>query len=142
MFALSVVTITTLPSLEKKIRLQKTIKNHLKNYFSRVCAMDIKKMSEALLKGEKMLSSVCPNCYAPLFEKDGQVRCLNCLKEIPQVQTQKVESSSLIDDIKRVQNNLRLQLKTEGDPVKVKNILESIEKCIDLIKKLGEDNGS
>ena len=104
--------------------------------------MNIKKMSDALLKGEKMLSSVCNICYAPLFEKNGKVRCLNCQKDSQEIPKPKIESNSRISEIKEVENRLRQQLKTETDPSKVKNILESIEKCIDLIKKLGDENGS
>ncbi len=99
-------------------------------------------MSNALLRGGKMLSNICNECKAPLFEIDGEIKCLNCNTTASKKLKPKVKADSKIEDIKIVERNLREQLKEEKDPVKIKNILESIEKCVDLIKKLGENNES
>jgi uncharacterized Zn finger protein (UPF0148 family) len=40
--------------------------------------MEIKDMAEILLKGGKMLGKSCPECNAPLFQREGQVFCARC----------------------------------------------------------------
>ncbi|MEM0440482.1 MAG: Sjogren's syndrome/scleroderma autoantigen 1 family protein [Candidatus Caldarchaeum sp.] len=42
----------------------------------------IRRMSDALRSGAKMLSEVCPICNSPLFEVRGELRCIRCDKPV------------------------------------------------------------
>ena len=41
----------------------------------------IKAGADLLLKGWKMLNKACPDCFEPLYEKDGKVVCVQCKKQ-------------------------------------------------------------
>lgn len=42
----------------------------------------IKKMADALRRGAKMLTEVCPVCNSPLFDVKGEMRCVVCDKPV------------------------------------------------------------
>jgi len=45
----------------------------------------IRRMSDALRSGARMLSEMCPVCNSPLFEIRGELRCIRCDKPVVKV---------------------------------------------------------
>ena len=99
-------------------------------------------MSHALLHGQKMLSIICPVCKAPLFEKEGQIKCLECNREVVVQQEDKIGSNTLENDIITTIDKLQNQLHVESDPTKIKDILISINTCVEILNKIGAGYGS
>ncbi len=42
----------------------------------------LKRAAQLMLKGAKMLDVACPQCSAPLYQKDDKLLCANCNREI------------------------------------------------------------
>lgn len=56
----------------------------------------VKRMSEALKAGGKMLSYTCPACGNPLFEVRGEMRCVVCDKPVVLVRDQAESGRALL----------------------------------------------
>lgn len=59
----------------------------------------VRKMSEALKAGGKMLAETCPVCGNPLFEIKGEMRCVACDKPVVVVKDQVESGRALIPTV-------------------------------------------
>lgn len=56
----------------------------------------VKRMSEVLKAGGKMLAQTCPACGNPLFEIKGELRCVACDKPVVVVRDQSESGRALL----------------------------------------------
>ncbi len=86
----------------------------------------IRKISEALISGAKMLPIHCATCMSPLFQEGERIFCPICGdKEIPQ-------ASKILE--KKLQDLLS-QLETEKNHERIMKILEEIKVLKEILKK-------
>ncbi|AIJ05860.1 hypothetical protein JH146_1017 [Methanocaldococcus bathoardescens] len=94
-----------------------------------------------------MLSTHCPKCGYPLFEKDGKTYCPVCEKfknEVEEIEKNKIErDSKAVDkkvDINRILiekiNYLAMKLKDESEIGRIKEIGEALYVLIKIKKKI------
>lgn len=107
-----------------------------------------KRMAEALLKGWKMLSEVCPVCGSPLFETGGgEVICAVCGTKVILVESEEqagIEEQRLA--VERVMGALSKILEREvismGKEIdenklfRINSILEALEKASSIYRNL------
>ena len=106
----------------------------------------IRRMSDALRSGAKMLSEICPVCNSPLFEIRGELRCIRCDKPVVRVQEEDevlVASTPLI--LTRLENAVtaKLDILTNilmgtNEPEELKQLSETIASLISLFHKSRE----
>ncbi len=101
--------------------------------------------SKALAKGWKMLSKHCDSCGLPLFLVDDREVCVYCRDETLEkkesaekmASTGQTEGTKNIEDvIHRKLNELLQKLDKETEIIRMKDILESIEMCVRILKNL------
>ncbi len=100
----------------------------------------IRKMSDALRSGAKMLSEICPVCNSPLFEIGGELRCIRCDKPVVIVREDSetlVASTPLI--LSRLENALAAKidvltvlLQRSTDPEEIKVLSETLASLVKL----------
>jgi uncharacterized Zn finger protein (UPF0148 family) len=56
----------------------------------------VRRMSEALKAGGKMLAETCPVCGNPLFEIKGEMRCVSCDKPVVVVRDETESGRALL----------------------------------------------
>lgn len=109
----------------------------------------IKRMSDALRSGAKMLSEVCPVCSSPLFEIGGEMRCLRCDKPVVKVREESevyVASTPLVltqleNAIVAKLDALTALLQQTTEPEEIKQLSETLTSLVKLFhesRKLGE----
>jgi len=106
----------------------------------------LKTLSNELLKGAKMLSTHCPKCGYPLFEKDGKTYCPVCEKfknENKGIENNKIrydsKSTTKVDVNKILMekiNYLTMKLKDENEISRIKEIGEALYILIKIKKKI------
>ncbi|MGI0065845.1 MAG: Sjogren's syndrome/scleroderma autoantigen 1 family protein [Nitrosotalea sp.] len=98
-----------------------------------------KKAVELLLSGATLLSDPCPYCKGVRVMKNGGALCINCgrqaVDQIDSVKTEKPDNSS-IGNLDQKLLDLTVQLTTEKDLEKQKQILETINQIIAIKEKL------
>ena len=102
----------------------------------------MQEMAELLRSGARMLNEHCPVCGTPLFQlKTGEIYCSRCNKPV------KILSAD--EDVDRVSaeaglegtlfkklNLMQFLLEAEEEPMKVKELAETISVLLDVIEKL------
>ncbi|MEM2238657.1 MAG: Sjogren's syndrome/scleroderma autoantigen 1 family protein [Candidatus Caldarchaeum sp.] len=109
----------------------------------------IKRMSDALRSGAKMLSEICPVCNSPLFEVKGELRCIRCDKPVIRVREESemlTASTPLI--LSRLENALSAKidvltglLRRSSEPEEIRVLSETLSSLIKLFhesRKLSE----
>jgi uncharacterized Zn finger protein (UPF0148 family) len=109
----------------------------------------IRRMSDALRSGARMLSEMCPVCNSPLFEIRGELRCIRCDKPVVKVHEESevlVASAPLI--LTRLENAItdKLDILTNffqrtSEPEELRQLAETIISLIQLFhesRKLSE----
>jgi UPF0148 protein len=98
----------------------------------------LKKMTEMLLAGGKMLGVHCGKCLGPLFEFQGKVVCPVCGG-----QTRPAGPEAGAPPLKRVEevlhakiNSLAEQLAGETDHARTLELLERIKSALEALEKL------
>lgn len=110
--------------------------------------------AELLYKGAKMLAYNCPECKVPLFEKDGKIFCPSCNREaIKDYGEKEIKKEVEKDtrDMRRLKNLAELEIDKKlklamcricdmivcsQSSAEVKELSESLEKLVDVMKKL------
>jgi uncharacterized Zn finger protein (UPF0148 family) len=109
----------------------------------------IRRMSDALRSGARMLSEMCPVCNSPLFEIRGELRCIRCDKPVVKVHQESevlVASAPLI--LTRLENAITDKLdvlanllQRTSEPEELRQLAETIISLIQLFhesRKLSE----
>ncbi|MEM4302457.1 MAG: Sjogren's syndrome/scleroderma autoantigen 1 family protein [Candidatus Caldarchaeum sp.] len=109
----------------------------------------IKRMSDAIRSGAKMLSEICPVCNSPLFEVKGELRCIRCDKPVIRVREESemlTASTPLI--LSRLENALSAKidvltvlLQRSSEPEEIRVLSETLSSLIKLFhesRKLSE----
>jgi UPF0148 protein len=108
----------------------------------------IKKMAELLLSRATMLAYHCPNCGAPLFEKEGKVLCPTCgevkvvregeeeegKEEVAPQAKAEVEPQEGNEILLEKRKELLLRLKDEKDLRVILDILEAIKRIDGILR--------
>lgn len=115
----------------------------------------MKRMTNALRSGAKMLPEHCPICGSPIFEIKGELWCLRCNKRVVKVKSDeevgqalsvytltntastlavKIEELTIllsraveVDEVKRLCETLEILLKTLEQTLKVRKLLREQE---------------
>jgi len=100
----------------------------------------IKKITETLLAGGKMLGVHCGKCKSPLFELEGKVVCPICGEF---GEEEKRGESKAPKDVEKLENvlysklnELSEQLEKEKDPSKTIELLNSIRVTLETLQKV------
>ncbi len=100
--------------------------------------------SRALARGWKMLSKHCDSCGLPLFLVNDREMCVYCDEgkgdtetEEKNVITEKTERSDTGEIIRKKLEELLHRLEKETEITRMKDILESIEICIRILREAG-----
>lgn len=110
--------------------------------------------AELLYKGAKMLAYNCPECKVPLFEKDGKIFCPSCNREAIDYEEKEIKKEVKEEDtrdVRRQKNFAELEIDKKlklamcricdmivcsQSSAEVKELSESLEKLVDVMKKL------
>ncbi|MEM0384573.1 MAG: Sjogren's syndrome/scleroderma autoantigen 1 family protein [Candidatus Caldarchaeum sp.] len=100
----------------------------------------IKRMSDALRSGAKMLSEICPVCNSPLFEVRNELRCIRCDKPVVRVhEDSEVLAASTPLTLSRLENALSSKidllttlLQRASDPEEIRVLSESLSSLLKL----------
>lgn len=102
----------------------------------------MQKMADLLRSGARMLIEHCPLCGTPLFQlKTGEIYCSRCNKpvkilsadeDVDQVSAEAGLEGTLFKKL----NLMQLLLEAEEEPMKVKELAETISVLLDVIEKL------
>ncbi|MCS7133762.1 MAG: hypothetical protein NZ921_03075 [Candidatus Caldarchaeum sp.] len=100
----------------------------------------IRRMSDALRSGAKMLSEVCPICNSPLFEVRGELRCIRCDKPVVKVREEsEIMSASAPLVLTQLENALSAKIDSlthllhrTSDPGEIREISETITSLVKL----------
>lgn len=112
----------------------------------------MKRMTDALRSGAKMLSEHCPICGSPIFEIKKELWCLRCNKRVIRVKSDeeigqalsvytlmgtvstlaaKIEELTIllsraveVDEVKKLSETLEIMLKTLEQTLKVRKLLK------------------
>ncbi|MCS7137950.1 MAG: hypothetical protein N3H84_08655 [Candidatus Caldarchaeum sp.] len=100
----------------------------------------IRRMSDALRSGAKMLSEVCPVCNSPLFEVGGELRCIRCDKPVVKVREEsEIMSASTPLILTQLENAISAKidglthlLQRTTEPEEIRQISETITSLVKL----------
>ncbi|MCS6783610.1 MAG: Sjogren's syndrome/scleroderma autoantigen 1 family protein [Candidatus Caldarchaeum sp.] len=100
----------------------------------------IRRMSDALRSGAKMLSEVCPVCNSPLFEVKGELRCIRCDKPVVKVREEsEILSASTPLVLTQLENAISAKidvlthlLHQTADPEEIRQISDTISSLVKL----------
>jgi uncharacterized Zn finger protein (UPF0148 family) len=109
----------------------------------------IRRMSDALRSGARMLSEMCPVCNSPLFEIRGELRCIRCDKPVVKVHEEsEVLVASAPLTLTRLENTITDKLdvlanllQRTSEPEELRQLAETIISLIQLFhesRKLSE----
>ena len=101
-----------------------------------------KKAVELLLSGATLVSDPCPYCKGVRVMKNGSALCVSCGKEakeerVESVLTKTEKSGDVIDNLDQKLHDLTVELQSEKDLGKQKQILQTINEIIAIKEKLG-----
>ena len=101
-----------------------------------------KKAVELLLSGATLVSDPCPYCKGVRVMKNGSALCVSCGKEAKEerpesVLTKTEKSGNVVDNLDQKLHDLTVELQSEKDLGKQKQILQTINDIIAIKEKLG-----
>jgi len=100
----------------------------------------LKKITETLLAGGKMLGVHCGKCKSPLFELKGKVVCPICGEFVGPEGKEKVDLPKSVEKLEKTLysklNDLTGQLEKEKDPSKTVELLDSIRATLETLERL------
>ncbi|HEX5457078.1 MAG TPA: Sjogren's syndrome/scleroderma autoantigen 1 family protein [Candidatus Nitrosotalea sp.] len=101
-----------------------------------------KKAVELLLSGATLVSDPCPYCKGVRVMKNGSALCVSCGKEAKEERVESVlkkteKSGDIIDNLDQKLHDLTVELQSEKDLGKQKQILQTINEIIAIKEKLG-----
>ena len=101
-----------------------------------------KKAVELLLSGATLVSDPCPYCKGVRVMKNGSALCVSCGKEakeerVESVLTKTEKSGDVISNLDQKLHDLTVELQSEKDLGKQKQILQTINDIIAIKEKLG-----
>lgn len=104
----------------------------------------IKKMAGLLKSGAKMLMDACPECNAPLFKlRSGQIICALCDRRVMLVkpgEEGKVLQTMVLSDLERgileKLQELGMELYSQQDPQKLRELLAVVHSCLEVLERL------
>ena len=101
-----------------------------------------KKAVEMLLSGATLVSDPCPYCKGVRVMKNGSALCVSCGREakeerVESVLTKTEKSGSVIDNLDKKLQDLTVELQSEKDLEKQKQILQTMNEIIAIKEKLG-----
>lgn len=106
----------------------------------------VKKMSELLRQGARMLSDTCPECGTPLFQlRNGDTMCPMCNRPVkyvkgdadPQAEAHKEQ---LEESLRKKIDEIHARLEEANDPTLIGELTDTLMKlmeALDRTKKLG-----
>lgn len=109
---------------------------------------NLSRMSKLLLSGATMLDKTCPDCNIPLFKKNDEIFCPQCerkavyakdeteIRQIEQNISLEGSYSQLRDILIGKMTFLSNQMASLDDPQSISQLLELIERIIELIQKI------
>ena len=99
----------------------------------------IKKITEALLAGGKMLGVHCGKCKSPLFEFEGKVVCPLCGELEQDQQLKEKAKEDVLSRVDRVLHSklesLVEKLEKEEDPTKTLQLIEAIRTTLQALER-------
>ncbi len=103
----------------------------------------VKRMSDALRSGARMLSDVCPVCSSPIFELDDELWCLKCERRVVRVkeETEAIAASTpyvltrLEGVIASKLDELASLLSKTMDPMEVVTVTQAIDRLLETLAK-------
>jgi uncharacterized Zn finger protein (UPF0148 family) len=106
----------------------------------------VKRMSEALKAGGKMLAETCPVCGNPLFEIKGEMRCVSCDKPVVVVRDQTESGRALLPAVlSSIENiiiekldELSTRLASAVEVKEIEEIAEALDSLLALLMKSEE----
>ena len=100
-----------------------------------------KKAVELLLSGATLVSDPCPYCKGVRVMKNGSALCVSCGREAKEERVEsvltKTEPGSAIDNLDKKLQDLTVELQSEKDLGKQKQILQTMNEIIAIKEKLG-----
>ena len=102
-----------------------------------------KKAIELLLSGATLVSDPCPYCKGVRVMKNGSALCVSCGREAKEERTESVLTTTeksgggTIDNLDKKLHDLTVELQSEKDLGKQKQILQAINEIIAIKEKLG-----
>ena len=99
-----------------------------------------KKAVEMLLSGATLVSDPCPYCKGVRVMKNGNALCVNCGRQAKdEVQTPVTieKPGSAIDNLDQKLKDLTVELQSEKDFEKQKQILQTMNEILAIKEKLG-----
>jgi UPF0148 protein len=99
-----------------------------------------KKAVEMLLSGATLVSDPCPYCKGVRVMKNGNALCVSCgrqAKEVESPVTQETPGGSTIDNLDQKLKDLTVELQSEKDFEKQKQILQTMNEILAIKEKLG-----
>lgn len=98
----------------------------------------MRRATDLLLSGAKMLNLECPECDNPIYElKDGSMECANCEKKVFYEKDVDFDKSKIQDDaniaLKNKIEKLMSELENEEDHEKMIKIAEAIKKLREIM---------
>ena len=109
---------------------------------------ELSKMGKLLLSGATMLNESCPDCKIPLFKKEGKIFCPQCerkaiyakddneKRQIEQNLSLEEATSQLRDILTGKLTFLANQLASSDDLKSINQLLQSIEKVLEIIRRI------
>ncbi|MCS6769872.1 MAG: hypothetical protein NZ570_05495 [Candidatus Caldarchaeum sp.] len=100
----------------------------------------VRRMSDALRSGAKMLAEICPVCNSPLFEVDNELRCIRCDKPVVRVHEEtEVLAASTPLVLSKLENALSSKidlltslLQKSADPDEIRILSEALASLVKL----------
>lgn len=98
----------------------------------------MRRATDLLLSGAKMLNLACPECDNPIYElKDGSMECANCEKKVFYEKDVDFDKSKIQDEaniaLKNKIEKLMSELENEEDHEKMIKIAEAIKKLREIM---------
>jgi len=103
----------------------------------------IKRMSDALRSGAKMLQETCPVCSSPLFSIRGEMWCLKCDKRVVKVsEVDEIDAATLpyllntlTGTLATKIQELNILLQRSSDPEEINKIAQTLESLLKIIRE-------
>ncbi|MDJ0269247.1 MAG: hypothetical protein NXY59_01610 [Aigarchaeota archaeon] len=103
----------------------------------------IKRMSDALRSGARMLSETCPVCSSPLFSLSGELWCLKCNRRVVRVREETEATAATVPYILSSLNNtltakieeLNILLQREVDPEKIHKLTQTLDSLLRVLRE-------
>ncbi|GBC69420.1 hypothetical protein HRbin01_01118 [archaeon HR01] len=103
----------------------------------------LKRMSDALRSGAKMLSEICPVCSSPIFQIDNELWCLRCERRVVKVKEEDEAMAAFTPYVlTRLEgviaskiDELSALLSKTADPQEVLHITQAIDGLLETLAK-------